>query len=57
MNMRGKEEKPIQVHPNSPMAKIILKMWEDKQLVQQYIREGRDLRDLKEKGIVIVDPL
>ena len=49
--------KPIKIHPNSPLAKIVLKMAEDKRLVNQYIREGKDLRELKAKGIEIVDPL
>ncbi len=49
--------KPLRIHPNSPMAKIVLKMAEDKRLINQYIRKGRDLRELREKGIYIVDHL
>ena len=49
--------KPIKAHPNSPLAKIVIKMAEDKRLINQYIREGKDLRELRERGIYIVDPL
>jgi hypothetical protein len=48
---------PIKVHPDSPFGKILLKMAEDKRLVNQYIREGKDLRELRAKGIKIGNPL
>jgi hypothetical protein len=49
--------KPVKIHPNSPMAKIVLKMWEDKQLIKAYIRGEITKQELESKGIEFVNPL
>ncbi|WP_235938122.1 hypothetical protein [Chitinophaga solisilvae] len=43
--------------PDPKIVNILKKMIEDKKLIHDYITNGRDLSELKSKGIKFVQPL
>ena len=51
-----KPEKHIST-PDPKIIAILKKMIEDKKLIHDYITNGRDLSELKSKGIKFVQPL
>ena len=51
------KEKPVKIHPDSPLGKIVIKMAEDKKMVQAYFRGEVSMIELESKGIKFVDPL
>ncbi|SEW29292.1 hypothetical protein [Chitinophaga arvensicola] len=51
-----KQEKNIST-PNPKVITILKKMIEDKKLIHDYITNGRDLSELKSKGIKFVQPI
>lgn len=51
-----KQEKNIST-PNPKVIAILQKMIADKKLIHDYITNGRDLSELKSKGIKFVQPL
>lgn len=53
MTMR---QKPIKAHPNSPLAKIAIKMLEDKRMVSAYHRGEVTKEELEANGIRLVIP-
>jgi hypothetical protein len=48
--------KPIKAHPNSPLAKIVIQMAEDKKLVNQYLRGEIGKEELEAKEVRLGNP-
>jgi hypothetical protein len=56
LNSMASTPKPLKAHPNSPLAKIVIKMAEDKKLVNQYMLGEISREELEAKGVRLVNP-
>ncbi len=51
------EMKPKRVHPDSAAGKLLLKMLEDKKLIDAYLRDEITKEELESKGVKLVKHL
>ena len=50
------EMKPKRVHPDSAAGTLLLKMLEDKKLIDAYLRDEITKEELESKGVKLVNP-
>ncbi|MBK9451625.1 MAG: hypothetical protein IPN95_19875 [Bacteroidetes bacterium] len=48
--------KPKRVHPDSAAGKLLLKMLEDKKLIDAYLRDEITKEELESEGVKLVNP-